>query len=118
MNMENVSEKAIGYSLLFSGLVIIIFTAFSIFQIFTGNRQPIQLFDFPGIDFSVLEMPETELVSPELLNDTSNFLGHIFIMGFLANIGSKISMIGVYLLRPIKVNLKKDNDSSKKISEK
>ncbi len=122
------SEKILGYILLVLGLMIMVGSAFSVYQVFTKKTKPVQLFNFSGIniDSAVLQpdLPNNipaefqqlanrpdlnkplEIVPPELLNDSSNIFAHLIFMGFLLSAGGKIAQIGTYLLRPIQVKLK------------
>lgn len=108
------SEKIIGYTLLVSGIAIILFTAFNIIFVFTRQAQPVQLFNFPAISLDMnkslgVALPNskpTELVSTEMLNQTSNIFAHLLLMGFLAGVGQKLASLGVSLIRPIIVKPK------------
>ena len=113
------SERVLGYVLLFAGLIIVVFAGFSVYSVFTKNSKPVDLFDFPPVSISADalisgaglkqgEAPQMELLPSKILNDTSNLLAHLFLMGFIAGIGSRIASIGVSLLRPIVVKLKSD----------
>ena len=125
-------NKIIGYLLLIAGIVIIVFSSFSVYSVFTGKTQPIPLFDSSGISLDLgsllgnqmpLELdgvqkptlPSSELIKPELINKPLNLSTHLFLMGFLVNAGFKISSLGNQLLRPIKVKLKESGGVSKKI---
>ena len=100
------SEKITGYLLLLGGIIIIFFSAYNIYQVFTKQTQPIQLFAGEGIK---VEIPgsktPSELIPADQLNDISNLTAHYFLMSFLVSIGFKISSLGVQLLRPIEVKL-------------
>lgn len=107
------SEKISGYTLLISGIAIILFCAFNVVFVFTGRAQPIQLFNFPAMSLdlgSSLGLPTatkpTEMISAAMLNQTSNIAAHLFLMGFLASIGEKLASLGVQLVRPIVVKSK------------
>lgn len=109
------SEKVVGYSLLAIGIVIILFSALSVYMVFTKRVMPIDLFSFPGIsvevprentDATTQSTQKTELISPAMLNESSNLFAHLMLMGFMASIGSKIAAIGVSMVRPIVVKLK------------
>lgn len=123
------TEKIIGYVLLIIGVVIIIFSAISVWGVFTKKTQPVQLFNFEGISLDVGGIvqqnlsqslpPEaagllkqqassqpTEIIPPDLINDSSNIFAHLILMGFIASIGFKIASLGVMLVRPVVVKLK------------
>lgn len=109
------SEKISGYTLLISGIAIILFCAFNVVFVFTGRAQPIQIFNFPALSLDLgqsLGLPggaatkPMDLVPGDMLNQTSNLFAHLFLMGFLASIGEKLASLGVQLVRPIVVKSK------------
>ncbi len=129
------SEKATGYILLASGIIIMIFSTIQIILVFTGKLEPISAFSSEtevgqaqtGIDISTLmqqlqpgagnsgsvNMPSLQLIDPEVLNHTLNLTVHFFIMQFLLSLGFKLSSLGVQLLRPIEVKLDNKNLNQK-----
>lgn len=120
--MKLMSEKVVGYVLLAVGILIIAITAINIISVFTGNVEPVQLFNFEGIGINTKElvgdaMPvanqELDLISPDMLNDTSNLFAHIFLMGFISTVGFKIASLGTMLVRPIVVKVKEANAPEK-----
>lgn len=122
--MINVSmnEKIIGYALLAIGLVIITFAGVNVYQVFTHRILPVQLFSFQGIsldagqlfDPGTKQQASLQLISPEMINQTSNVFAHLFLMGFVASIGFKIANLGVGLLRPLEVKLRTKETSQSK----
>lgn len=123
------SEKVHGYVLLYGGIVLMIFSLFSLVFVFTGRAEPIQIFHMKGlsIDSSALtpqidtsslpgfNMPTQmkvakpiEIFPAEDLNRSANIFAHLMFMGFLLSVGSKIATIGTNLLRPIVVKTPKD----------
>lgn len=112
------NEKITGYVLLGVGLAIIILSALNILFIFTGQAHPVKFFNFPAVNLdlsSALGLPSTgaktapsELISSAMLNDSSNLLIHLFIVGFFVNVGYKISSLGIELLRPVVVKLREE----------
>lgn len=120
-------EKVIGYSLLTVGILIILYSAFSVYSVFNKKQNPVDVFNLPGISLDLSGLvggdlsPEekalmkeknvntrAELISPEVLNTPLNYTFHILFMGFIASIGFKIANLGTLLIRPIKVNLKEE----------
>lgn len=100
------SEKITGYLLLLGGLVIMFYSAYNIYQVFTKQTQPIQLFAGQGISVEIPgSQTPSELVSADYLNYTSNLTVHYLLMSFLVSVGFKVSSLGVLLLRPIEVKL-------------
>lgn len=126
------SEKVIGYILLASGVMVIIFSVISVWSVFTKQSRPVQLFTLKGVSLDVSQMmssslpPEfanfmqgnqpvtQEIVSAEMLNETSNLFAHLLFMGFLASAGAKLATIGTQLVRPINVKLKTESNASNK----
>lgn len=109
------SEKIIGYTLLFFGVGIILYTGFNVYQVFTKQIDPINLFAFKGIGLDLSKAIEgappnanltQELVAPEVLNQPMNYIAHIVLMGFVGSIGYKLASIATMLVRPIHVTLK------------
>ncbi|MBI4058419.1 hypothetical protein HY408_01495 [Candidatus Gottesmanbacteria bacterium] len=116
------NEKTTGYTLLGIGLLLIFVAIASVFGVFTKRITPIDLFNFEGITLNPAELlgsliPEaslltsqsstqTQLVSPDVLNDTSNLFAHLLLMGFIVNAGFKIATLGTSLIRPVVVKLK------------
>lgn len=110
------SEKIVGYTLLLVGLMVIMYSAFSVFQVFTNQAQPVQLFNLPGVsmdlskmisgfspELSGVDLPpmEQEFASPEMINQPLNLFAHVTLMGFIASIGFRMANLGVLLVRTI-----------------
>jgi len=132
--LRGMSEKVIGYILLTIGFLVLIFSAFNVYQVFTGQIKPVQLFNFEGISLNLGNMLGTgegmtaeqqialnqqkaqiapqELISSDLLNESSNLAAHLFLMGFMASIGYKIGSLGIQMLRPIVVKVREAKQSS------
>ncbi|OGM31580.1 hypothetical protein A3D00_02430 [Candidatus Woesebacteria bacterium RIFCSPHIGHO2_02_FULL_38_9] len=110
-------EKVLGYFLILAGVITIIYSAVSVYMVFTKKAKPIDLFSFSGISIDTIQLtgnklpegtpaPKTELIKPDLINETSNIAAHVFLMGFLGSVGYKIASLGVMLARPIIVKLR------------
>ncbi len=104
------SEKVTGYILLGIGLIIIVLVTINIYQTFTGTISPISLFNSSSIalDLGTLIPGQTgkmDLMSAKDINLLSNLTIHYLLMGFLVNIGYKISSLGIQLLRTITVKV-------------
>jgi len=113
--MKNMDTKVIGYILILVGLVTIVVATFNVYQVFTKQAQPINVFDLEGIKMSLagvmelpagVEAPELDLIPSSTLNQTTNLMAHLFLMGFIVNVGAKIASIGSSLVRPINVSIK------------
>ncbi|QQS39529.1 hypothetical protein IPM62_02870 [Candidatus Woesebacteria bacterium] len=119
------NEKLIGYALLVIGLTIIGYAVFNVLGLFTQNTQPVQMFDLPGLEIDLgqsykveipqeltdagvsVDMPTSkkqEILPAGIMNQTTNFIAQLVIMGFIVNVGYKIASVGIQLLRPIIVN--------------
>ncbi len=114
---ELMSEKIAGYILLLIGILIMVFAVINVFNVFTKNVQPVQLFSSEGISLDLAKLAggnsalpkeglETEIISADILNNSLNLIAHLFFMGFLVNVGFRISIVGTLLIRTIKVKLK------------
>lgn len=119
------SEKILGYLLLVVGVLIIVYAALNVYGVFTKKAKPFDVFNLPGISLDLgglvgNQLPtgpaKSELITPEILNQPLNLAAHLFLMGFIANIGFKIASLGVMLVRPIKVKLKAKQDVPKETS--
>lgn len=114
------SEKVTGYILLAIGLMVIAVSAINVYQVFTKKASPVEVFNFDGIALDATSLlptetlptmpnsdtPKMELISKEMINQTSNLFIHLFLMGFVTSVGYKIASLGVMMLRPIVVPLK------------
>ncbi len=110
------SERVVGYALIGIGVFMIIFSAVSVYWVFTGQIMPypfiknassvinIPLQLIPGAKPTQIPLNIDQIVPVAKLTNTTL---HIMLMGFLASIGSKLAHIGVSLVRPIVVTLKK-----------
>ena len=103
-------DKLIGYGLLVAGVLVILFAGFNIYQVFTRQIRPVQLFDFPAISIDSGEIATgslpVELLPKEVLNDSSNVIAHLLLMGFVVNIGYKLASIGVMMTKTLEVKMK------------
>ncbi len=109
------SEKVVGYIFLVLGVLIILYSGINVYRVYTRKISAISLFHFEPVS---IEMPvegsrerlRIEILSERELNETSNVIAHTILMGFIGGVGYKISKIGVYILRPIVVNLKEKGE--------
>lgn len=120
------SQKITGYVLLIVGICLMAFALNSVYNVFTQKVEPVQLFDFPGISLNLdqgtnIVLPQEvkdsgieisqakpaaqEIVSPQILNQSSNIFAHIILMGFMVNVGFKVAMLGVETNREVKVTV-------------
>lgn len=128
MYYRYMTEKILGYVLIASGILIILFSGFNAYQVFTKQIEPVKLFNFKGISLDTNQLlagslpPElsqnllktggskTEIIPGGLINDSSNLFAHLLIVGVFINVGYKLASIGTLLVRPIKVILKNTVD--------
>ena len=100
--------------------------SFNLYQVFTKQAKPVQLFDFKPISINTNEIvaanlptelsglmqqnpsnvQKTEIISAEMINDSSNIFAHLLLVGFFVSLGYKFASLGVQLVRPIVVKLK------------
>jgi hypothetical protein len=128
------TEKIAGYALVAVGITIMFFSAFSVYQVFTAKERPVNLFHFEGISLNLAsllgsgeglsseqkaalerqkaQIKPQEIVSADLINESSNIAAHMFLMGFIASIGYKIASLGIQFLRPIVVNMRESKDTT------
>lgn len=99
MNFKN--DKLVGYVLLASGVIVIIFSIIEMIEVFTGSSPPPNLFNFSDISVS-----GTLLVSAQTLDKASGMAAWSALMVFVMWGGGKIASLGVNLLREIKVEIK------------
>jgi len=123
--------KILGYFLISAGILILLSSAVSVYLVFTKQAKPVQLFDFPAISLDpnqfIPTFPQTlenqtlpknnqkkaELIPASVINDSSNLLAHLLLMGFIASIGYKLASLGTMLVRPIVVKLKATSEELK-----
>ncbi len=118
------SEKVTGYILLVIGIVTMFYTVFNVYQVFTKQTKPVVLFNIPALQIDLSQLvagslppgvipqgQKQELISSQLINDPLNIIAHLFLMGFVAQIGFKLASIGTMLVRPIVVKLKEKNEN-------
>jgi len=115
--------KVVGCLLLFSGLFLVILSLVNVYQVFTNQADPIQLFNQQGISFDIQKLlgsnlspaldleasdsaSQLEILSPDSLNRMLNLPFHLMFMGFVSTIGFRLSTLGQQFLRPIVVDLK------------
>ncbi len=125
------NERVVGYILLVVGIVLILGAGVATVMVFTKQMAPPQLFSGPGISLDPgqltaslapstgekLSLPKQELVSGELLNQTSNLFAFVFLAGFVASVGYKLASLGVLLVRPIVVKVKEKDGKEYQVTD-
>lgn len=118
------SEKAVGYLLLATGVGMMCISTFLVFQVFTGRGQPFPVFHVSSmaVDFNQIiggllpqevvsqaakrPAQKTEILPADTMNQLFNLLTTLMLYGFLINVGAKLASLGVQLVRPINVTLR------------
>lgn len=111
------ATKIQGYLLFYAGILTILYCAFNLYQVFTGNLPPNNLFELPPLiidaktlsQFTGQPVPDSasiELLSASLNSRFANLFAHLVLVGFLAGVGQKIASLGAYFLRPIHIQVK------------
>ena len=103
--MEN---KIIGYLLIAAGILVIFFTAFSVYNVFVNKAAPINIVS----EETLFGLKSGEPAALEALNISSSSLSYfvnlsfpLLFAGFLINVGFRIASLGTMLARPIVVDL-------------
>lgn len=108
------SEKIIGYILLTVGLIVILVSAYQVFQMFTGNATPLAVVQTTGIsmDVSSFAPPGTippgtkaQLLSAAELDEFANLTLTYLLLTFLVSVGYKIASLGIQLVKTIEVKV-------------
>jgi hypothetical protein len=115
------TEKIIGYILLALGIIIILSAGVSVFSVLTRSSKPIQFIPaaavtseasvpktqtIQGVEVQMPSINEMVGISADSLVFITNLTIHLFLMGFIVNVGFKVASLGVQLVRPIIVDLK------------
>lgn len=121
-------EKVIGYMLLLLGLLMIFVALFLLVVALSGNYKPPKVSDYklPPLEIAMpttlleptagAQLPDgfelsnkpntTKLKLPdEILNDSIGIIYYFLLMSFLASAGTKVSGIGIKMLKDIKIKV-------------
>lgn len=106
--------KAVGYALLIAGLVLIIWSVYSMYSVYTGAQAPPSVIQMSSITISLPTGQGTPSVQTELLSgrDSSKLVNMSIwyaLMFFVASAGGRIGGLGIKLIREIKVEVKKED---------
>lgn len=112
-------EKVLGYVLLAIGIITILFTAFSVYNVFSGKTPPIQIikegtFFVPASSGESPNILQMSGISENSMSFIINLSFHLIFAGFILNVAFKIAQIGVGLVRPIVVDLNTIKQKEKK----
>ena len=103
------SERVVGYFLLVVGVIVILFSAISVYNAFIKKSLPINFFDLQGVTLQAdkqVGIPEMEILPKSSINGVVNLVAYLALMSFMGGVGYKIASLGVGLLRPIVVKSK------------
>ena len=109
--MDVDTEKIFGYVLLGIGLVCILLAFNSMRNVFIGLTLPPEIFQLKSLSFSASQGPDNPptainmALDPEVRKITNMFLYYLF-MFFIVLVGSKVSSLGIQLIKEIKVEVK------------
>jgi len=96
------TERILGYLLLSLGLGIIFYSIFSALPVFSGTKDPPQIFKLEksakNISIGGVEIPGLEVVPVDYLNISGNIGAFIIFLWFLVAAGGRIAQIGVSML--------------------
>ncbi|MBU0572283.1 hypothetical protein KKH23_01270 [Patescibacteria group bacterium] len=116
------SEKTVGYILLFVGVIIILFSGFSVYGVFSKNIKPVQFFSIGSTPIEIPIAGQTANkgvdgggigIPTEVIQDPLNAFAHLTLMIFIGGVGFKIASLGTMLIRPVIVKLKSKESSDK-----
>jgi len=108
-------EKIVGYVLLAVGVVVIFFSIYQMWVVFTGGSPPPKLFNFSDVSIPGAQGQNVILMSGQELSNLADLAFWYILMFFIVWAGGKIASLGVDLLREIRVEIK---EPLRKIEEK
>jgi hypothetical protein len=105
--------KAVGYGLLIAGLIMIIYSVFSMYSVYTGATPPPPVIQMNSVTISLptgagIPPVQTELISGTDSSKLVNMGIWYALMFFVVSAGGRISGLGVQLIREIKVEVKRE----------
>ncbi|PIZ61864.1 hypothetical protein COY16_05820 [Candidatus Roizmanbacteria bacterium CG_4_10_14_0_2_um_filter_39_13] len=135
------TEKIVGYSLLGLGIIFMFFATFQIVLTFTGRVSPIQIikstpqknnqntannFDKSNPEELLKQAQQdplsllssgggfdiSSIIDQKAINNMLNLTVHYFIMQFLLSLGYKLALLGVQMIRPLKISIDKSQITS------
>ena len=113
-------EQVLGYVLMSSGMIVMLFALLQMFLVFSGKEDPYALFQLSPVRFDISKLfnnqpgiappssadTSIEIFSAKDTNKMMNLTVYFFLMSFVLMVGFRISSIGTMLVRPIVVKLK------------
>lgn len=104
--MKLKGEKIVGYVLLAVGVVVIFFSIYQMWVVFTGGSPAPKLFNFSDVSIPGAQGQNVLLMSGQELNKLADLAFWYILMFFILWAGGKIASLGVDLLREIRVEIK------------
>lgn len=129
------TEKYVGYSLLVTGILLMVFAVIQIIMVFTGKAEPIQVFQYEEAQQEEVQEPLDQEalmrqlqsgnlsgladlgmssglsgfgIDAESINKMINLTVYYFIMQFVLSLGFKLSSLGVQMVRPMNVTVQRN----------
>jgi len=99
-------EKIVGYVLLAIGVIVIFFSIYQMWVVFTGGSPPPELFNFSDVSVPAAQGQNILLMSGQELSKLAALAFWYILMFFILWAGGKIASLGVDLLREIRVEIK------------
>ncbi|RLG60322.1 hypothetical protein DRN86_02860 [Candidatus Geothermarchaeota archaeon] len=111
-------DKMIGYALLATGIILIVFSIYSMYSVFTMASSPPPIFRMDDIKIQITPpregQPPSEivLVPGDQASNVVNMMLWGLLMFFISSAGAKIGGIGVKLIKEVKVEVKEGKGST------
>ena len=102
--MSEYTQKIIGYALTCLGVVCMLFSAYSIYEVFTNVTKPPEIFKLESLSVSIASSAanlSTQIsipLEPEIRKIFNIFLYYLFMM-FILTLGSRISSLGMQFIK-------------------
>ncbi len=101
------NEKILGYILLSVGLLFILLAAHNVYTVFTGAGAAPEMFKMEAIEIPAMNnSPVVPLMSGKNFSKLMDLVSWYILMFFFAQAGSKISSLGIQLIKEVKVTVK------------
>jgi hypothetical protein len=107
------TEKIIGYALLTLGVILLLFSIFEMFNVYTGNAAPPNLVSLGDISIPLGQGgTDVSLIHGAQLSQLPNLFFWFILMGFVLFAGGKIASLGVSMVKDIKVEIRESMSES------
>jgi len=92
-------EKIFGFILIIIGLMLIFYSIYSMFNIFSGSSNPPKIIKMNDVKLSIPLVGEIEILSGEEISKIANMSLYSIFMFFIISAGSRIADLGIKLLK-------------------